>query len=82
MNTKRDYLCNISTNYEEHVDITKKLKMADSFYEVREPHKEAFEEIYNQAKEEKVTTSNAKEFLNSLSKEELGTLQKSYSFSR
>ncbi len=61
--------------YEEHVNIVKKLKMADSFYEVREPYKESFEELYNRAKEEKVSISNAKEFLDSLSKEELSTLQ-------
>ena len=66
---------NIQSNYEEHVAIAKELKMGESFYEVREPHKEAFEEIYSQAKEEKVTMSNAKEFLNSLTNEELGTLQ-------
>ena len=66
---------NIPSNYEQHVEITKKLKMADSFYEVREPHKEAFEEIYNKAKEENVTMSSAKDFLNSLSKEELSSLQ-------
>lgn len=62
-------------SYEEHVNIVKKLKMADSFYEVREPYKESFEELYNKAKEEKVSISNAKEFLDSLSKEELSTLQ-------
>jgi len=61
--------------YDEHVNIVKNLKMADSFYEVREPYKESFEELYNKAKEEKVSISNAKEFLDSLSKEELSTLQ-------
>ena len=66
---------NIQSNYQEHVSIAKELKMGDSFYEVREPHKEAFENIYSQAKEENITMSNAKEFLNSLTKEELGTLQ-------
>lgn len=66
---------NIPGNYEQHIAITKELKMADSFYDVREPHKEAFEEIYNEAKDEKVEISTAKDFLNSLSKEELSTLQ-------
>jgi len=61
--------------YEEHVSIVKDLKMADSFYEVREPFKEGFEEIYEKAKEENVTISTAKDFLNSLSKDELSTLQ-------
>lgn len=66
---------NIINNYEQHVETTKKLNMSESFYEAREPHKAAFEEIYNQAKEEGVTISNAKDFLNSLSKEELSSLQ-------
>jgi len=65
----------IGTNYQQHVEITKKLKMSDSFYEVREPHKEAFEEIYHKAKDENVNISNAKDFLNSLTKDELSTLQ-------
>jgi len=64
-----------STNYSEHVSIMKNLKMADSFYEVREPFKENFEKIYEEAQSQNVTVSNAKEFLNSLSKDELSTLQ-------
>lgn len=63
------------TNYTEHISIMKDLKMDDSFYEVREPYKESFEEIYTQAQEENVSISNAKEFLNSLDKDELSTLQ-------
>lgn len=66
---------NISNNYEQHVEVTKKLKMSDSFYEVREPYKEGFESIYNKAKDEHVTMTNAKEFLNSLTEDELSTLQ-------
>lgn len=66
---------NIPSNYEQHVNLTKELKMSDSFYEVREPHKEGFEEIYNEAKEKGIDISNAKDFLNSLSEEELSTLQ-------
>ena len=66
---------NIPGNYEQHVSITKELKMSDSFYEVREPHKEAFENIYNEAKEKGVEISTAKDFLNSLTDEELSTLQ-------
>ena len=65
----------INQAYTEHVNIVKDLKMSDSFYEVREPYKEGFEEIYNKAKDENVSMSNAKEFLSSLSKEELSTLQ-------
>ncbi len=66
---------NTSASYTEHINIVKDLKMADSFYEVREPFKEGFEDIYNKAKANNVGISNAKEFLNSLTKEELSTLQ-------
>ncbi len=66
---------NTNTNYTNHVNIVKDLKMADSFYEVREPFKEGFEDIYNKAKANNVGISNAKKFLNSLTKEELSTLQ-------
>jgi len=65
----------INQAYTEHVNIVKDLKMSDSFYEVREPYKDGFEEIYDKAKDENVNMSNAKEFLSSLSKEELSTLQ-------
>lgn len=67
---------NISGSYESHVAISKELKMNSDFIKVREPYKENFEKIYEEAKDEKVNISNAKEFLNSLSKEELTTLQK------
>ncbi len=65
----------INQAYTQHVNIVKDLKMSDSFYEVREPYKDGFEEIYDKAKDENVNISNAKEFLSSLSKEELSTLQ-------
>lgn len=61
--------------YEKHVELNKQLKMTDDFNEVRAPYKEDFEKIYNKSKEENVNISNAKDFLNSLSKEELVTLQ-------
>jgi hypothetical protein len=64
-----------NTKYSEHVSIVKNLKMADSFYEVREPFKDSFEKIYQEAQSQNVAVSNAKEFLNSLSKDELSTLQ-------
>jgi len=65
----------INQAYTEHVNIVKDLKMSDSFYEVREPYKEGFDEIHNRAKDKNINISNAKEFLSSLSKEELDTLQ-------
>ncbi len=64
-----------SNSYEEHVAISKELKMHSVFLKVREPYKNDFEDIYNSAKEEKINLSNAKEFLNSLSKEQLSTVQ-------
>ncbi len=66
---------NINSTYAQNVEAMRQLKMPDSFYEVREPYKEGFKEIYNNAKNENVTMSTAKDFLNSLSKEELSTLQ-------
>lgn len=66
---------NVLNNYQQHVAISKQLKMEDSFYVIREPYKEDFEKIYTQAKEEGLNISNAKDFLNSLSKEEMSTLQ-------
>lgn len=66
---------NTNINYTEHVNIVKNLKMEDSFFEVREPYKDEFEIIYNKVSENNIDMSNAKEFLNSLTKEELSTLQ-------
>lgn len=65
----------ITTSYQEHVSILKELKHDKSFYDVREPYKEEFQKIYNDVKEKGVSISNAKEYLDSLSKEELSTLQ-------
>ncbi len=65
----------INTKYEEHMSIVKKLKYDESFYEVREPFKENFQKIHDDAKEKGINVSNAKEYLRSLSKEELSTLQ-------
>lgn len=64
-----------NSNYTEHVTIMKEFKMADSFYEVRAPFKDSFEKIYEEAQSNNVNVSNAKEFLDSLSKDELSTLQ-------
>lgn len=64
-----------SQEYKQHVEIMKGLNMPEGFNEVREAYKEDFEKIYLKAKQEGVDLSNAKEFLNSLSKDELSTLQ-------
>ena len=66
---------NITTKYEEHVAIVKELQYDKSFYEVREPFKDEFQKIHDDAKEKGINVSNAKEYLKSLSKEELSTLQ-------
>lgn len=66
---------NTSNSYESHIAISKELKMNSDFIKVREPYKEDFEKIYSEAKEKGINMDNAKDFLNSLSKEELSTLQ-------
>ncbi|RXJ90372.1 hypothetical protein CRV01_04230 [Arcobacter sp. CECT 8983] len=65
----------LSSSYEKHVEIVKELKMHSDFTNSRAEYKDDFEKIYNEAKEEKVNLSNAKEFLNSLSEDELSTIQ-------
>lgn len=74
-----DYLkgepMNITNHYEQHVALSKELKMPESFYEAREPHQENFELLYQKAQDQNITLSTAKDFLNTLSKEELSTLQ-------
>ena len=66
---------NTSTTYTEHINIMKNFNMNDDFKSVREPYKENFETIYNKANSQNINISSAKEFLNSLSDEELKTLQ-------
>lgn len=66
---------NTSTNYTEHIDIMKNLKMNDDFIKVREPYKENFETIYDKANSKNIDVPDAKAFLNSLSSEEMKTLQ-------
>ncbi|MEA1917053.1 MAG: hypothetical protein U9N42_05935, partial [Campylobacterota bacterium] len=64
-----------STQYINHVNIMKDLQLHSDFYKVREPFKEGFEEIYEEAKKEDVKVDTAKEFLHTLSQDELSTLQ-------
>ncbi|NOQ29727.1 MAG: hypothetical protein GQ570_01255 [Helicobacteraceae bacterium] len=64
-----------STSYLEHVNIMKELNLHSDFSKVREPYKENFEAIYEEAKAADVKVSNAKDFLNELSAEEMSTLQ-------
>jgi hypothetical protein len=66
---------NVNSDYQQHVEISKQLKMSESFHEARADSKESFEKIYNKAKEENINLTNAKDFLNSLSKDELSALQ-------
>jgi hypothetical protein len=65
----------MKTNYADHVNIMKNLKMNDDFVNARKPFKEDFEVIYKQAKDQSIDISSAKEFLESLSSKELTTLQ-------
>ncbi|WP_419774012.1 hypothetical protein [Halarcobacter sp.] len=65
----------LSPAYEKHIEIVKELKDHSDFTNSRAEYKDDFEKIYSEAKEEKVNLSNAKDFLNSLSEEELSTIQ-------
>lgn len=67
---------NISTQYQQHIDLMKSIHMSKDFTEARLPVEDSFEAIYNKAKDEDVDLQSAKSFLNSLSQEELNTLQK------
>lgn len=62
-------------NYQSHVAISKELIMNDDFINFRADYKDDFEKIRLEAKDEKIDMSNAKDFLNSLSSDELSTLQ-------
>jgi len=65
----------LSPLHEKHIEIVKELKNHSDFTNSRAEYKDDFEKIYSEAKEEKVNLSNAKDFLNSLSEEELSTVQ-------
>lgn len=64
-----------SVAYQEHISIAKQYKMHSDYTKVREPYKEDFEKIYDRAKESDVKLDSAKDFLNSLTPDELKTLQ-------
>ena len=53
----------------------KNLELHSDYSKVREPYKDDFEKIYEEAKSSDIKLSNSKEFLNDLSSEELSTLQ-------
>lgn len=65
----------LSSSYEKHVEIVKELNMHSDFTNSRAEYKDDFEKIYAEAKDNRVNLSSAKEFLNSLSEEELTTIQ-------
>ncbi|RXK02786.1 hypothetical protein [Halarcobacter bivalviorum] len=65
----------LSSSYAKHVEIVKELKMHSDFTNSRAEYKDDFEKIYAEAKDNRVNLSSAKEFLNSLSEEELTTIQ-------
>ena len=65
-----------STEYIKHIDIVKDLNLYTTLRENQRPFEKKFEEIYMKAKNEDVKLYNAKEFLNSLSRDELRILQK------
>jgi len=69
---------NISQNMQSYIQDLKSLSEVSNFKSLNKDDK-AFEAIYKKAQDAKVDLSNAKEFLSSLSKKELNTLQKNKS---
>ena len=64
-----------SANYLNNVRLLQQLKTNSSRSAMQEPYAKDFETIYKEAQENDITLSNAKEFLNTLSSDELSTLQ-------
>ena len=64
-----------SANYLNNVRLLQQLKTNSSRSAMQEPYEKDFETIYNEAQEKDINLSNAKEFLNTLSSDELSTLQ-------
>lgn len=66
----------ISKEYQQHIELMKSVQRNADYIKARQEYENSFDAIYNQAKEKNVDLDNATDFLNSLSKEELTTLQK------
>lgn len=64
-----------SANYTSHIGFMKQLKTNSSREAMQTPYSKDFEAIYQEAQQKDVKLSNAKEFLNTLSKDQLSTLQ-------
>lgn len=65
----------INTSYQQHREIMKELQMPKDFLDVKKPYQEDFQKIYQDAKEKNINIHSAKEYLRSLSKDEMQTLQ-------
>ena len=62
--------------YTQHKSLMQNYTIGDGRKEYQAPFAEAFEKIYEEADEEDIKLSNAKEFLSSLDRSELRTVQK------
>lgn len=65
-----------SNTYTSYLNSMKNYKLTQGRKDYQAPFAEGFEAIYDKAKKEEITLSNAKDFLKNLSSSELGTLQK------
>ena len=65
-----------STEYKSYVNSMKNYETTQGRKDYQAPFREAFEALYSQAKEEDIGLTNAKEFLQGLSEDEIRTLQK------
>lgn len=64
------------TSYQSYINASKKLTSHSDRISYQAPFSKGFEKIYIEAQDEDIKLSNAKEFLQGLSKSELRTLQK------
>ena len=65
-----------SVAYQNYIADTKNLKTTQGRIDYQKPYKEGFEKIYSTAMEEDVNLATAKNFIDGLSKGELGIIQK------
>lgn len=64
------------SDYLSYVNSAKNYRINDGRRDYQKPYKDSFEKIYSKAQDSNINLSNAKEFLQNLSRGELSTLQK------
>lgn len=65
-----------NSDYTSYINAMQNFEISQGRKDYQAPYAESFESIYNKAKEEEVSLSNAKEFLQNLSDTQMKTLQK------